>query len=940
MKTKEDDVARAHLFRPITDREGNLLYNAQVTIRETDYAVPIGQELFASPTGSETLSNPFITPNGVIDVWLDTPQRMSILVEADGVQDILVYLDAPVPPEETVASTTPLEIVNAPTTSGQVLLSTATPGQAQWGTAPSGTGLTPVVVVSSQSFSTGADPAGWTINPGSSTNRTYDPSTLPPGTNYNYSLHAKATGGSGVFTATGPSFTLLEAGTLSVWIKTLFSGTESFTVKVTDSGAVTTTLGTISSTRDWGFYSYNLAPGTYTPKFTYTGPTSFAIGAHDVWFTGYVARYGGNVPPHTHAGSGTNSTALGPSATATATASTAVGASAAASGVNSTAFGYNAHATGNSALAMGANANANADYALAVGANASGSASTTAWTAVGYNASATGLESVAVGKNAAATADYASAIGSGAAASAASTVAIGQGAVAAATAGVALGQNANVGATHINSVAIGAGSATTGANQIVLGNAGAMTVIPGSLQNYGLVTLGMAGSRVGFYGSPGMVQQIVAGSDDGNSTLRSLVQALGNMGLISNQSLQQPASFTGPVGVLDYFYRPDAGDGTLGVSDFDYAGYTYAPMAFSATGPYPSGPQWFVGGDHNGYKGVATGLGAMKNTYRATHGLEVATFSPSGTTNKICFTLRHTGQTDGTAAAAYLLLDQAAGTISLGVKAAGSSLSTTYVVAGGNSQTLSSNSLTPFDGAVHKHQVYVFGQYVLYVDNSTSLKRSVWFYDPALHATGNYAGVDFNTTTTALNGVTLLPPTSFARFGTTGALTNLATGEAWTTAVSGAGASVNVNVAGNVQLIGAASGYALAYFLTNANTMAKVCQTIWTGTIVANSGIVGRVQDAANYYMINSTNITKVSAGTQTNLATHSSAFVSGDTMRVLFGGGGSIQVFRNGTQVSSASDTSFISNNRYGLATRGAGTANWPSLWVYDNYNSAVVYK
>lgn len=940
METKEDNVARAHLLRPITDREGNLLYNARVTIRETDYAVPIGQNLFTSATGSDTLPNPFTSASGIIDLWLDTPQRMSVLVEADGVQDILVYLDAPVPPEETVSSVTPMDIVNTPSGSGQVLMSTATPGQAQWGAVPSGSGLTPVVVVSSQSFNSGTDPAGWIISPGSSTTRSYDPMTLPPGTSYLYSLHVKATANSGVFTATAPTFTLLEAGTVSLWVKTSFSATESFTIQVTDSGAVTTTLGTISSTRDWGFYSYNLAAGTYTPKFTYTGPSSFVVGQHDAWMTGYVARYGGNVPPHTHAGTGTNSVALGTLATASATASTAVGASAAASGVNSTAYGYNAKSSGNSSLALGANANANADYALAVGANASGSAATTAWTAVGYNAQATGLESIAVGKNAAATADYATAVGSGASASVASSVAIGQSAIAAASAGVALGQGATVGATHFNSVALGAGSTTTGANQVMLGNPGAMTIIPGSMQNYGLVSLGLAGSRVGFYGSPGMLQQVITGSDDGNQTLRALVQALGNMGLISNQSLQQPAQFSGPVGVLDYFYRSDAGDGTLGTSDFDFAPYAYAPLAYSATGPYPSGPQWFVGSDHNGYKGVASGIGALKNTFRSAHGLEVSVFVPSGTANKICFALRHTGQTDGTAAACYLILDQAAGTISLGLKAAGSSSSTSFTVASGNSISLTSLGLTPFDGAVHKHQVYVFNQYVMYVDNSGSLKKTVIFYDPAMHSTGTYAGVDFNTTTTALNGVTLLPTTSYARFGSTGALTNLSTGEAWTTSTSGSGAAVAVSTPGNVQYTGATSGYALSYFLTNANNTAKICQTVWSGTIVANSGIIGRVQDPNNYYMVNSTNITKVTAGTQTNLATHSSAFVTGDTMRVLFGAGGTIQVFRNGATVSTTSDTTFLANNRYGLATRGTGTANWPSFWVYDSYNSAVVYK
>lgn len=937
-------MARAHLFRPITDREGNLLYNATVTVRETDYAVPIGQALYASATGSTVLPNPFTTANGVIDLWLDVPQRMSILVEAAGVQDILVYQDAPVPPEETVATTSPLKIVNTPSTSGLALLSTGTPGQVQWGTPPTGTGLTPVVVASSQSFNSGFDPAGWTLATGSATTRSYDPSTIPPGTNYFYSLHGRATANNGVLTITGPTFTLLESGALSLWMKTSFAGTENFTVKVTDTVPVTTTLATIASTREWGFYSYNLPPGTYTPKFTYTGPAVWAAGAHDVWMTGYVARYGGLVPPHNHPGTGASSVALGTSSTAAGDYGTAVGVGSTASGTNATAYGYGAQSTGNSSLALGTNAVANADFALAAGANASGSPSTTAWTAVGYNSTASGLESVAVGKAASSTGDYATAVGSSASSTGASAVAVGKNAHAFGASSVALGNGASVGPSHANSVALGANSATTGANQVMLGNEGAMTIIPGSLQNYGLVSLGKAGSRVGFYGSAGAVQQVVSGSDDGNQTLRSLVQALATMGLIVNSSLQQPAAFSTPVGVVDYFYRQDAGDGTLGVSDFDFANYTYAPLAFSATGPYPSGPQWYVGTDHNGYKGVATGLGALKNTYRSNHGVEFGAFiQPASTGNKICVAVRHGGQTDGTAAAAYLVLDQAAGTIALGVKTAGASLSTAYTVAGGNSRTLSSLGLTPFDGAVHRHQVYISGQTVVYIDGSSTLKTPVYFYDPALHLTGTSTGVDFNSLT-ALNTVTLLPMASYGNFRTTGALTNTASGEVWQTATSGAGAAVTVSAPGNLQTIGGTAGYALAYFLAPlgaGGSTGKIVQTQYTGTIQATSGITGRIQDATNYYLVNTTNVTKVVAGTQTVLGSaHSSTFVTGDTMQVAFGPTGVIQVYRNGLLVNSVTDTTFTAQNRFGLGIRAAATANWPYLFVTDTYNSAVVYK
>jgi hypothetical protein len=939
-------VARAHLFRPITDPQGNLLYNATVTVREVDFAVPIAQTMWSDATStsdSAVLANPFTAVNGVIDFWLDTPQRVSLLVQSEGIQDILVYLDAPPAPEEIVSSTSSMKIVNAPVTSGQVLLSTGTAGEFQWGNPPTGTGLTPVVVVSSQSFSAGFDPVGWGFS-GSSSSHTYDPSTLPPGTNYTYSLHGVLTAASGSLTVTGPSFTLLESGTLAVWFKTTLQAGETVAIKVTSPGPTTTVLGTINSTRDWGFYSYNLAAGTYTPSFVLTGTGTFTGAAHDMWMTGYVSTYGGNVPPHTHAGAGSNSVALGLSSVASGTAATAVGASSQATNTNATAYGYNAHATGNSALAMGINAAATADYSLAVGAGASGSGTSTAWTAVGYNATASGQEAVAVGKNATASADYAAAVGSGASASAASSVAIGQSASAQATSGVAIGQGAVVGSTHNNSVALGSGATTTGSNQIVLGNAGALTIIPGSLQNYGLVSLGQPDTRVGFYGSTGNVQQVVSGSDDGNVTLRTLTSALANMGLIVNNSLQQPGQFANPVGVIDFFYHQDPADGSLGNADFDYRPYTYAPLAFSSNTPYPSGPQWYVGGDHNGYKGFATGLGVLKNMYRPQQtAVSVVSVLTGSTGNKICLAFRHTGQTDSSAATGYIILDQAAGTISMSTKATGA-LSSAYTVASGNSVNLSSTPYTPFDGNQHGHLISVSGNMVMYADTSQSPMVPTFFYDPALNASGTYVGLDINVTTTKFNSLYFLPMSSWDNFRTTGALTNAPTSEAWWPVTSGVGSSATVSATGNLQLTSVTSGYSIAYIFPTTNSSAKTVRAKYaTGTTPTTSmGVVGRYVDPNNYYFVNSSQITRVLSGTQTTLATLSQTFAAGDQIAVTFNSSGLIQVFRNTSLIGSVTDTTatLLASNRYGLGARGAATANFNYILLTDNYNVSVVYK
>jgi hypothetical protein len=935
-------VARAHLFRPITDREGNLLYNATVTVREVDYSIPIGQPLYAGPTGDEVLDNPFTAVNGVIDFWIDKPQRMSILAQHEQVSDILVYLDAPPPPEEIVSTSAPLEIVNNPTVSGQVLLSTSVAGQAQWGNPPSGTGLTPVVVASSQSFNGGGDPAGWGFAETNGGGHSYDPLTIPPGTNYQYALRMTQSANSGTVTLTGPTFSLLETGRLSLWVKSQISSGETFTMKVTDSLAVQTTLATVSATRDWGFYAFDLGPGTYTPIFTYTGQAVFEAGDHLVWLTGYVSQYGGNIPPHNHGGAGANSVVLGTGATAAGDASTAIGVNASAAGLNAAAFGYGSNAPGTNTLAVGYNATAGGDYSLAVGSGAGGNPTSQAWTAIGYGANAGGTESLAVGKNASAQAEYSAAVGSGSqvAATGTSAVAIGQNAIANAPNSVAIGQGAEVGTTHNNSVALGSGAVTTSANQIALGHPGAITTITGSLQNYGLASLGSANSRVGFYGTAGTIRQTVSGSDDGNVTLRTLVRALADLGLIANQSIEQPFSSTTPVGVIDFFYHQDPGDGSLGVADFDYAPYSYFPLPFSDQSPYPSGPQWFVGADHNAYKGYEGGLGVLKNIYQTRQNFYISlTFT--GTGNKAAFAIRHTGQSGSSAAAGYIILDQAANTVSLATKAPGDP-SNTYTVAAGNSVSLASIGSLPFNGLAHSHFIAVSGPNVMYVDSIDG--TPVFFNAPALNLTGKYMGLDLAQTTTKFNNIAFLPNYVFDGFRTTGALSNAASGEAWWPVTSGAGSAVTVSAAGNLSLTGASGGYALAYVLTQPTTAMKTVSTRWSASVTPTTGmgVVGRYVDPNNYIFCNNSQITRVLGGVQTTLATYSSNMAAGDKMNIQFTSGGQITVLKNTTQVATANDTSpaLLASNRYGLGVRGTGTAGFQYFWSYDQFNSGVLYK
>jgi len=190
-----------------------------------------------------------------------------------------------------------------------------------------------------------------------------------------------------------------------------------------------------------------------------------------------------------------------------------------------------------------------------------------------------------------------------------------------------------------------------------------------------------------------------------------------------------------------------------------------------------------------------------------------------------------------------------------------------------------------------------------------------------------------------------MPPQTWATFPVTGAIvggsTALPSGEVWSLALSGSGAGATVTVANNLAITGASSGYAVMYTIFNPNSLGRTVQTKWgSGTLTTTMGVVGRFQDTSNYYFVNPSQIVKVSGGSASTLATLSQTFVAGDTMQVSFAASGLITVFRNGTSIGTATDTAFVTQNRYGLGVRGTGTANFAYFTTQDQFNQAVVYK
>lgn len=75
---------RAHYNRPLTDDQGNLLPEVQVSVYNPGTTTLITPVMYSSDSGSDVLPNPFVSNTGVIDLYLDIPARVRIGVVQGG----------------------------------------------------------------------------------------------------------------------------------------------------------------------------------------------------------------------------------------------------------------------------------------------------------------------------------------------------------------------------------------------------------------------------------------------------------------------------------------------------------------------------------------------------------------------------------------------------------------------------------------------------------------------------------------------------------------------------------------------------------------------------------------------------------------------------------------------------------------------------------------
>ena len=84
-------MSRYHIYRPITDAQGNLRAGATVRLIDPDTNNSMTTSAYDSQTGVTPLDNPFVTASGIVDLYFDDPVQVSFgIVPVGGVQETVV----------------------------------------------------------------------------------------------------------------------------------------------------------------------------------------------------------------------------------------------------------------------------------------------------------------------------------------------------------------------------------------------------------------------------------------------------------------------------------------------------------------------------------------------------------------------------------------------------------------------------------------------------------------------------------------------------------------------------------------------------------------------------------------------------------------------------------------------------------------------------------
>lgn len=100
---------RAHLYRPIQDSLGNVMGNVTVRVLQPGTVTPVADAIYPSDDpAAVALGNPYTATNGVVDIYMDRPQRVRLGLQSgtdpefffDNL-DVILPVDTPAAQTET-----------------------------------------------------------------------------------------------------------------------------------------------------------------------------------------------------------------------------------------------------------------------------------------------------------------------------------------------------------------------------------------------------------------------------------------------------------------------------------------------------------------------------------------------------------------------------------------------------------------------------------------------------------------------------------------------------------------------------------------------------------------------------------------------------------------------------------------------------------------------
>lgn len=126
----EEMAATAHFYRVIQDSAGNIIIGAQVSFFEPGTGTTIPDQLYADETLETKLDNPFISMNGIIDVYLERPRTVAVQTVYGNQTQTADYQDVLSNAENILAAMEPVTIDNASFDGG--VLRVVGQGSAEW----------------------------------------------------------------------------------------------------------------------------------------------------------------------------------------------------------------------------------------------------------------------------------------------------------------------------------------------------------------------------------------------------------------------------------------------------------------------------------------------------------------------------------------------------------------------------------------------------------------------------------------------------------------------------------------------------------------------------------------------------------------------------------------------------------------------------------------